>query len=98
MQEPELEEEALTATGNGRTLSIRRQTMGDNPGMADITTPSGKTLRTKLARSKPGLLRAHSRRMRSAFSASGMAIWKPSPMSVLSMRRNLPIVFRQWIG
>ncbi len=55
MQEPELEEEALTATGNGRTLSIRRQTMGDNPGMADITTPSGKTLRTKLARSKPGL-------------------------------------------
>ncbi len=55
MQEPELEEEALTATGNGRTLSIRRQTMGDDPGTAEIRTPSGKTLQVKLAKSRPGL-------------------------------------------
>ena len=55
MQEPELEEEALTASGNGRTLSIRRQTMGDNPGAASVTTPSGKELQVNLAQSKPGL-------------------------------------------
>ena len=55
MQEPELEEEALTASGNGRILSIRRQTMGDNPGVATVTTPSGKELQVNLARSKPGL-------------------------------------------
>ncbi|WP_139976870.1 glutamine amidotransferase [Ochrobactrum sp. CGA5] len=55
MQEPELEEEALTASGNGRILSIRRQTMGDNPGVATVTTPSGKELQVNLAQSKPGL-------------------------------------------
>ncbi len=55
MQEPELEEEALTASGNGRTLSIRRQTMGDNPGIATVTSPSGKQLQVNLAQGKPGL-------------------------------------------
>lgn len=55
MQEPELEEEALTASGNGRALSIRRQTMGDNPGSAAVTTPSGKQLQVNLAQGKPGL-------------------------------------------
>lgn len=55
MQEPELEEEALTANGSGRTLSIRRQTMGDNPGTASVTTPSGKTLTVDLTQGKPGL-------------------------------------------
>ncbi|OYR22108.1 hypothetical protein [Brucella thiophenivorans] len=55
MQEPELEEEALTAGGNGRTLSIHRQTMGDNPGQATVTTPSGKELQVNLTQNKPGL-------------------------------------------
>ncbi|MBV2144039.1 hypothetical protein KUG47_11100 [Falsochrobactrum sp. TDYN1] len=55
MQEPELEEEALTASSNGRTLTIHRQTMGSNPGSASVTTPSGKELQIDLAQSKPGL-------------------------------------------
>ncbi|MGO1161824.1 hypothetical protein [Brucella pseudogrignonensis] len=55
MQEPELEEEALTAGGNGRTLAIHRQTMGDNPGQATVTTPSGKELQVNLTQGKPGL-------------------------------------------
>lgn len=58
MQEPELEEEALTAGSNGRTLAIHRQTMGDNPGTASVTTPSGKKLQVDLAESKPGLFEA----------------------------------------
>lgn len=58
MQEPELEEEALTASGSGRALSIRRQTMGDNPGQATVTTPSGKTLSVNLVEAKPGLFEA----------------------------------------
>ncbi|PWL17105.1 hypothetical protein DKP76_13830 [Falsochrobactrum shanghaiense] len=58
MQEPELEEEALTAGSNGRTLAIHRQTMGDNPGTATVTTPSGKKLQVDLAESKPGLFEA----------------------------------------
>lgn len=55
MQEPELEEEALTAGGNGRTLAIHRQTMDDNPGQATVTTPSGKELQVNLTQGKPGL-------------------------------------------
>ncbi|MCL7996774.1 hypothetical protein M8994_00780 [Brucella sp. 21LCYQ03] len=55
MQEPELEEEALTAGGNGRTLAIHRQTMGENPGQAAVTTPSGKQLQVPLTQGKPGL-------------------------------------------
>lgn len=55
MQEPELEEEALTATGGARSLNIRRQSMGDNPGQAEITTPSGKQIDVPLVQLQPGL-------------------------------------------
>ncbi|MER8373837.1 hypothetical protein [Mesorhizobium sp. M1406] len=55
MKEPELEEERLTADGRGMVLEIRRQTMADDPGPAQIITPSGKTLTVKLAKSEPGV-------------------------------------------
>ncbi len=58
MQEPELEEEALTASGGGRSLTVRRQTMSDDPGPATVTTPSGKTVTLKLAPGEPGLFEA----------------------------------------
>ena len=44
MKEPELEEERLTADGRGMTLDVRRQTMSDDPGPAQVITPSGKTV------------------------------------------------------
>ncbi|RUU95344.1 hypothetical protein EOB36_32695, partial [Mesorhizobium sp. M6A.T.Cr.TU.017.01.1.1] len=50
MKEPELEEERLTADGRGMMLEIRRQTMSDDPGPAQIITPSGKALTVKLER------------------------------------------------
>ncbi len=43
MQEPALEEEALTARAFGRTLEITRQTIKDAPGPAMMKLPSGKT-------------------------------------------------------
>jgi hypothetical protein len=55
MKEPELEEERLTADGRGMVLEIRRQTMSDDPGTAQIITPSGKTLTVKLEKSEPGV-------------------------------------------
>ncbi|RWQ18254.1 hypothetical protein [Mesorhizobium sp.] len=55
MKEPELEEERLTADGRGMVLEIRRQTMADDPGPAQIITPSGKTLTVKLEKSEPGV-------------------------------------------
>ena len=44
MQEPSLEEEALTASAEGRALTITRQTMGESAGPATVRLPSGATL------------------------------------------------------
>ncbi|WP_192183774.1 hypothetical protein [Mesorhizobium amorphae] len=55
MKEPELEEERLTADGRGMTLEIRRQTMSDDPGPAQVITPSGKALIVRLEKSEPGI-------------------------------------------
>lgn len=55
MKEPELEEERLTADGRGMILEIRRQTMSDDPGPAQIITPSGKAMTVKLERAEPGV-------------------------------------------
>jgi hypothetical protein len=55
MKEPELEEERLTADGQGMILDIRRQTMSDDPGPAQVITPSGKSLTVPLAAAEPGL-------------------------------------------
>jgi len=55
MQEPELEEERLTADGRGMVLEIRRQTMEDAAPPAVITTPTGETREITLGESGPGL-------------------------------------------
>ncbi|MBN9071014.1 MAG: hypothetical protein J0H34_05295 [Rhizobiales bacterium] len=55
MKEPELEEERLTAAGRGMTLDVTRQTMSDDPGAAQVITPSGKTRTVPLAKSGDGL-------------------------------------------
>ena len=55
MKEPELEEERLVASGRGMVLEIARQTMSDDPGAAQVITPSGKTTTVPLAESTPGL-------------------------------------------
>ncbi|MCF6367421.1 hypothetical protein [Rhizobium halophilum] len=57
MKEPDLEEEALTARASGRTLEVTRQTIGDDPGPATITYPSGRAETVPLAQSGPGLYR-----------------------------------------
>lgn len=58
MKEPDLEEEQLTADSRGMTLEVRRQTMSDDPGEAQVITPSGKAVGLKLAPSKPGIFTA----------------------------------------
>ncbi|RKE84135.1 hypothetical protein DFO46_0897 [Rhizobium sp. AG855] len=61
MKEPELEEEALRARAQGRTLEVTRQTIGDAPGPATITTPSGETITLDLSGIQPGLYRGERR-------------------------------------
>lgn len=54
MQEPELEEEALTAKGTADRLEITRQTMSDKAAPAKVTTPSGKIIEVPLTQSVAG--------------------------------------------
>ncbi len=58
MQEPALEEEALTARAFGRTLEITRQTIKEAPGPAMMKLPSGATRPVELRESGPGLYKA----------------------------------------
>ena len=58
MQEPALEEEALTARASGRSLEISRQTLKGDPGPATLTLPSGQTQAVTLSEAEPGLWRA----------------------------------------
>ena len=58
MKEPELEEEALTATAQGDMLTIRRQTMAETVGPVTVTTPSGETLTLDLTERAPGRFEA----------------------------------------
>ncbi|MEL6946828.1 MAG: hypothetical protein AAFO73_04250 [Pseudomonadota bacterium] len=48
MKEPELDEEALRAEASANRITIRRQTMGDDPGDATMITPTGDTVRVPL--------------------------------------------------
>jgi hypothetical protein len=58
MKEPSLEEEALRATANGRTLVIERQTMSDVTDPVTIELPSGETREVILAPAGDGLFRS----------------------------------------
>jgi hypothetical protein len=54
MKEPELEEEALTATAEGQTMTITRRTLGESVGPVEITAPDGSTVTVDLAEDSPG--------------------------------------------
>jgi hypothetical protein len=58
MGQPELEEERLIAEGDGKALIIRRQTMAKDGGIAQIVTPSGKTIEAPLIGDGSGLFTA----------------------------------------
>ncbi len=42
MKEPQLDEEALSASSSGATLTVTRQTMRDDPGELNILSPTGQ--------------------------------------------------------
>ncbi|MEL7345993.1 MAG: hypothetical protein AAFN59_14245, partial [Pseudomonadota bacterium] len=58
MKEPELEEEALTATGEGQRMTITERTLGDSAGMAIITGPDGTEAEVTLQQTTPGRYQA----------------------------------------
>lgn len=58
MKEPDLEEEKLQARAQGNTLSIARQTMGEDVPPVTVTEPDGTTQEVRLAEEGPGLFTA----------------------------------------
>ncbi len=55
MQEPELEEERLSATVVDDVMQIARTTMGEPPGAVSVTTPTGETVEVALTPAGDGL-------------------------------------------
>jgi hypothetical protein len=58
MKEPELEEEALTAHAEGRSLVVERQTLSEDAPSITIADQSGERLELALTEAEPGLWRA----------------------------------------
>lgn len=54
MKEPDLEEEALSTTAEGQTMSITRRTMGEGPRQVEITSPDGTVTTLPMDEAKPG--------------------------------------------
>ncbi len=54
MKEPELEEEALTATADGQTLTITRRSLKDGARTVTITGPDGAEVEVPLTQTAPG--------------------------------------------
>ncbi|WP_020179315.1 hypothetical protein [Methylopila sp. M107] len=57
MKEPDLEEEALRAKANGKTVTFERQTLKDEAPAVTVTLPGGTTRDVTLAQEEPGLWR-----------------------------------------
>jgi len=54
MKEPELEEEALTATAEGGEVTVTRRTMGEAPADVEVEAPDGDTFSIELTEERPG--------------------------------------------
>ncbi|MXQ08776.1 hypothetical protein GQ651_13040 [Alphaproteobacteria bacterium GH1-50] len=54
MKEPDLEEEALTVTAEGQTMSILRRTLEDGVGPLTVIGPDGETVTLDLTETAPG--------------------------------------------
>ncbi|APX13319.1 hypothetical protein [Tateyamaria omphalii] len=58
MKEPELEEEALTATATGQSMRIERRTLSDTVPPVVITDPSGNVVELEMTEAGPGRFEA----------------------------------------
>ncbi|WP_101340121.1 hypothetical protein [Cereibacter azotoformans] len=54
MKEPDLEEEALIAAGEGARMTITRRTIGEDPGEVTITGPDGAETTLSMQETAPG--------------------------------------------
>ena len=69
MQEPELEEEALTASVVGQEITVVRRTLGDAPGALTVTAPDGAEAVAPLEEEAPG-------RFVARIDAAAQGLWR----------------------
>jgi hypothetical protein len=69
MKEPDLEEEALRASSQGRDLIVERQTMADSVAPVTVTGPTGRSSTLTLTQAEPGLWRG-------TVSTDAMGLWR----------------------
>jgi len=58
MREPELEEEALSATAEGQMMTVTRRTLKENTGDVELTGPDGTVTMVPLEEVRPGRFEA----------------------------------------
>jgi hypothetical protein len=58
MQEPDLEEERLTASAKGLKLTIERRSMKEDVPSVEVSAPGGETSEARLEKASPGLWRS----------------------------------------
>jgi len=71
MKQPELEEEALRLTAQGRELTVERQSMEDSIGDITVTAPAGGTTTLTLQPVEPGLWRG-------SLKVNELGLWRAS--------------------
>ena len=69
MKQPDLEEEALRLTVQGRDITVRRQTMADAVADVTLTSPTGQNRTLTLTSAEPGAWRA-------AVTAHALGLWR----------------------
>jgi hypothetical protein len=94
MGEPELEEEALTATAEGQTMTIRRRTLADAVGEVTITQPDGSTVTVTMEEIAPG-------RFEATYDAPDIGLYELAEgdrSSVIALGPSAPREFEQTIA
>jgi hypothetical protein len=71
MKEPDLEEEALTATAEGNVLTITRRTLGEGGREVTVTAPDGSSTQLALSEVAPG-------RYQATFAAPDLGLYRIS--------------------
>jgi hypothetical protein len=69
MKQPDLEEEALRLSVQGKQLMVRRQTMAESVDEVTLTTPSGATQTMTLKAAEPGLWKG-------SVDANELGLWR----------------------
>jgi hypothetical protein len=94
LKEPELEEEALSVTAQGSTLTITRRTIGDPPGDLTLTGPDGTETVLTLPEVRPGEYQLE-------WDAPDMGLYRLAQgdlMAVIAVGPSAPREFEQTIA